>query len=104
MPIRTTTCDEKALVPWRCSSVPRSCCRRYHLTDQLLSILGLQINEINYWMPMTCTFGSNTLWSESQPGKGDFRPFELQPGDLVQFWYAAALVAESPARHSPTQW
>ena len=44
------------------------------------------INEINFWLPVTTCFGNNTLWSESVPGKGHFRPFELGPGELLQFW------------------
>ena len=32
------------------------------------------------WLPVTRTFGSNTLWSESSPGKGDFHPFECEGG------------------------
>ena len=34
-----------------------------------------QPTEINCWLPLTPVLGSNTLWSESAPGKGDFRPF-----------------------------
>ena len=36
-------------------------------------------NEINFWLPRTACFGSNTLWSESTPGAEDFHPFELVP-------------------------
>ena len=45
-----------------------------------------QPNELNCWLPLTTTFGTNTLWAESQPGQGDFRPFELQPGQCMLFW------------------
>ena len=37
-----------------------------------------QPNEMNVWLPVTKTFGSNTLWSESSPGEGDFHPFECE--------------------------
>ena len=43
-------------------------------------------NEINFWMPFTRVWGSNTLWSESAPGKGDYAPFECGPGELVRFY------------------
>ena len=45
-----------------------------------------QQNEINFWLPCTPAYGSNTCWSESAPGVGDFRPFELDFGEMVQFW------------------
>jgi hypothetical protein len=40
-----------------------------------------QPNEINCWMALTPTFGSNTLWAESTPGRGDFHPFECEEGE-----------------------
>jgi hypothetical protein len=43
-------------------------------------------NEINYWLPLTKVWGSNTLWAESRPGAGDFAPFELEPGQLMRFY------------------
>ena len=45
-----------------------------------------QQNEINFWLPITSSFGNNTLWSESAPGKEDFRPFEMEVGQMMQFW------------------
>lgn len=41
--------------------------------------------EINFWLPVTAVFGSNTLWLESEPLSGDFRPMELRPGELLRF-------------------
>ena len=41
--------------------------------------------EINFWIPFTRVWGSNTLHSESSPGCGDFHPFELEPGQGVRF-------------------
>ena len=43
-------------------------------------------NEINYWLPMTKVWGSNTLWSESAPGAAYYAPFELEPGQLMRFY------------------
>ena len=46
-----------------------------------------QPHEINYWLALTPTFGSNTLFCEGAPGRGDFRPFELKgPGAAMRFW------------------
>ena len=45
-----------------------------------------QQNEINFWVPITSCFGNNTVWCESEPGKQDFRPFDIGFGELVQFW------------------
>jgi hypothetical protein len=42
--------------------------------------------EINYWLPLTRTKGSNSLYCESSPGLGDYEPFELQYGECQRFW------------------
>ena len=41
--------------------------------------------EINFWVPFTRVFASNTLWCESSPGACDFSPFELSEGQAVRF-------------------
>lgn len=41
--------------------------------------------EVNFWLPMTSVFESNTLWLESVPGLGDFRPMTLHYGQLLRF-------------------
>jgi hypothetical protein len=43
-------------------------------------------NEINYWVPLTPVWGSNSLWSESRPGAGDFAPFVARAGQAVRFY------------------
>lgn len=50
-----------------------------------------QPNELNVWIPLTDCFGSNTLWAESAPDKGDFRPFELRVGEMMLFWGSQCL-------------
>ena len=46
-----------------------------------------QPNEVNIWVPLSeGVHGSNTLWLESVPGRGDFRPMELRPGQALRFW------------------
>ena len=49
---------------------------------------GHQVNEINVWLPLTQTHlnETNTLWSESAPGRGDFAPFKVGYGEAVRFW------------------
>jgi hypothetical protein len=56
--------------------VRKHCDREYHH----------QPNEVNIWVPLTPCSGSNTLWCESAPGRADFRPVELQPGQGLRFW------------------
>ena len=42
--------------------------------------------ELNFWLPVTKVWGSNSLQVESYPNAGDFTPFEMEPGQLVRFW------------------
>lgn len=42
--------------------------------------------EVNWWLPVTEVFGSNTLHTESEPGKGDFSPVELKYGQVLRFY------------------
>jgi hypothetical protein len=44
-----------------------------------------QSSEINFWIPLTPVFGSNTLHLESEPGRGDFRPMEMECGEGLRF-------------------
>ena len=38
--------------------------------------------EVNFWIPLTEVFGTNTLFVESAPGEGDYHPIELKWGSL----------------------
>jgi hypothetical protein len=49
-------------------------------------VRAVQAGELNIWVPLTPTFGSNTLQLESQPDKGDFAPLELRYGQCARFW------------------
>ena len=49
-----------------------------------------QPSELNFWLPLTPVFGGNTLWVESEPGKGDFHPLELDYGRYVRSASGAA--------------
>ena len=44
-----------------------------------------EASEINFWLPFTNVFGTNTLHLESSPGRGDFQPLELSAGDGLRF-------------------
>ena len=46
---------------------------------------GHSTAEINYLVPQTRAFDTNTFWLESEEGKEDFRPVEMQIGDFVRF-------------------
>jgi hypothetical protein len=41
--------------------------------------------EINIWVPATDIRGSNGLYLESLPGRGDFHPLTMQLGQYLQF-------------------
>lgn len=42
--------------------------------------------EVNWWLPVTRVWGANTLHIESEPGKGDFEPAELDYGQVLRFY------------------
>ena len=41
--------------------------------------------EINYYMPMTSGYDTNTIWHESEPGKQDFKPMTVEYGDVIEW-------------------
>ncbi len=42
--------------------------------------------EINFWMPLTPAYGTNSLWIQSQVGHGhELHPVELFPGKILAF-------------------
>ena len=42
--------------------------------------------EVNYLLPVSLrTYGSNSLWVESAQGLGDYAPFEMSYGEMVQW-------------------
>ena len=45
-----------------------------------------QPSEINFWLPLTNVFGSNTMWVESEENKGDFHPLTMKYGEYVRFY------------------
>eukprot|EP00747_Dinoflagellata_sp_TGD_P028970 gnl/TRDRNA2_/TRDRNA2_133598_c0_seq1.p1 gnl/TRDRNA2_/TRDRNA2_133598_c0~~gnl/TRDRNA2_/TRDRNA2_133598_c0_seq1.p1 ORF type:complete len:326 (+),score=55.10 gnl/TRDRNA2_/TRDRNA2_133598_c0_seq1:47-1024(+) len=42
--------------------------------------------EINFWLPLSPVSGTNSLFAESFPGRGDATAFEGEPGDVFRWW------------------
>ncbi|MDV3351125.1 hypothetical protein QGP82_20640 [Leptothoe sp. LEGE 181152] len=59
--------------------------------------------EINFWVPFTQCYPSNTLYLESQPGKKDFRPMVLSNGQVLRFWGARCLHHNQMNEQGPTR-
>lgn len=43
------------------------------------------IDELNFWMPFTDTNDLNCVWFESEEDKGDFRPYNVNYGEILVF-------------------
>lgn len=43
------------------------------------------IKEDNYYLPFTNSYGTNTIWYETQEDKGDFVPMECNYGQVVKW-------------------
>lgn len=41
--------------------------------------------EINFCVPQTSAFDTNTIWIESERGREDYEPIEMDLGEFVQF-------------------
>lgn len=41
--------------------------------------------EVNYFLPMTKGYDTNTVWHESQPGKKDYAPMVVEYGDIMEW-------------------
>ena len=46
---------------------------------------GHHSSEVNYLVVQTPAFATNTIWIESEEGKADYAPVELEPGQYVRF-------------------
>ena len=44
---------------------------------------SLNIIQVNWWFPFTPVSDSNSLFIESRPGAGDFKPVQLQYGQVI---------------------
>lgn len=43
------------------------------------------LGEINSVIPLTNMFDTNSIWRESSPEEGDFKPFDLKVGEII-YW------------------
>ncbi len=44
-----------------------------------------QPGTVNFWVPLTDAYGTNAIWVESEPDRGDYHPIKLQHGQILQF-------------------
>lgn len=44
-----------------------------------------QPKEVNFWLPLTAAYATNTIWIESEPDKGDYQPHDVNYGQLLAF-------------------
>jgi hypothetical protein len=60
----------------------------YHIDSTYLTpdgVYDIYKHEINFWMPLTKAYDTNSLWIESQKEKGDYSPIVLNYGEIFQF-------------------
>lgn len=43
------------------------------------------VSEVNFWLPFTDTYDTNTIWSESIEDLGDYRPYNVKYGEILVF-------------------
>ena len=44
-----------------------------------------KVEEVNYFVPLTKTYGTNTLWAETVEDKADYIPFESDYGECTEW-------------------
>lgn len=44
-----------------------------------------QDGELNFWVPLTPVWGSNTIWVEASRGGHNYQPWTLKPGQVLVF-------------------
>lgn len=49
------------------------------------SDFGHADGEINFWLPFTDAWGTNTIWIESAPGRDDYEPVSVRYGQILLF-------------------
>ena len=49
-----------------------------------------KVEEVNYYLPLTKAYGTNTIWAESEEDKDDFKPIYSNYGECVE-WEASKL-------------
>ena len=43
------------------------------------------LEEENWWVPFTLAYDTNTIWLESEEDKGDYKAYDLSPGQCLLF-------------------
>jgi ectoine hydroxylase-related dioxygenase (phytanoyl-CoA dioxygenase family) len=43
------------------------------------------ISEVNFWMPFTDAYDTNTIWIESKEDLGDYMPYSVKYGEILVF-------------------
>ena len=49
-----------------------------------------KVQELNYFVPLTKAYGTNTIWAETEEDKGDFKEIRANYGECVE-WSATKL-------------
>jgi hypothetical protein len=44
-----------------------------------------KVQEMNFFLPITKAYNSNTIWVESEEGKEDFAPMNCDPGQIIMW-------------------
>ena len=47
-------------------------------------------DEVNFFLPITDAYSNNTIWTESEEDKGDYKPMDVNYGEIVM-WDGANL-------------
>ncbi len=58
-------------------------------------------SELNFWMPFTDTYDTNTIWMESAEGREDFRSYDVKYGEILVF-NGADLLHGNKTNNTPT--
>ena len=43
------------------------------------------VSEVNFWLPFTDAYDTNTIWCESQEDLGDYTPYRVDYGEILVF-------------------
>ena len=49
-----------------------------------------EVRELNYFVPLTKSYDTNTMWAETKEDKGDYIPFNSDYGECTE-WYGSHL-------------
>jgi hypothetical protein len=60
-------------------------------TPHVDATYGHQPGQVNFWVPLTTAYDSNSVYAESEPGKEDYHPFgergaPMRPGEVKRFY------------------